>query len=196
MQQKDVTQLLMAWRSGDHEALEKLMPLVYDELHRLAGRYLRKERQNHTLQTTALVHEAYLRMIDQQNVTWQNRAHFFGIAAQMMRRILVSYARTNMAAKRGGGNYKLTLDEGVNVSVAPSQQMDLDIAALDAALNKLATTDERKSRIVELRYFGGLSLEETAEVLGISPGTVKREWRMARAWLYCELEKEEQKEKN
>jgi RNA polymerase sigma-70 factor, ECF subfamily len=187
---EEMTQLLVAWSKGDREALEKLMPLVYDELHRMASNYLRGERPDHILQTTALVHEAYIRLIDSQNVQWQDRAHFFAISAQLMRRILVSHARSQLAAKRGGRGYRLTLSEAADLSVEPSQERDLDIVALDNALNRLAARDERKSKIVELRYFGGLSLEETAEVLGISPGTIKREWRMARAWLYSEIENE------
>lgn len=168
-------------------ALERLMPLVYDELHAIAGNYLRRERANHTLQPTALVNEAFLKLVDQR-VGWQNRAHFYAISAQIMRRILVSHARSQQAAKRGDGAYKLTLNEASSVASQPTQERDLDIVALDNALTRLAASDERKSRIVELRYFAGLSLEETAEVMGISPGTIKREWRMARAWLYSELE--------
>jgi RNA polymerase sigma-70 factor, ECF subfamily len=185
--QKDVTQLLVAWSNGDREALDELLPLVYDQLRHLAGSFLSRERQNHTLQATALVHEAYIRMIDLKDVTWQNRAHFFGIAARVMRRILVDHARSHMASKRGGGDYRLTLTEDRTLSVSPSQQQDLDIAELDEALNKLEAIDERKGRIVELRYFGGLNVEETGEVLGISSRTVKREWKMARILLYREL---------
>src|SRR5262249_49259318 len=155
------------------EALDQLLPLVYEQLRSLAGSFLNRERQNHTLQTTALVHEAYLRMIDVKEVTWQNRAHFFAIAAKVMRRILVSHARANSAAKRGGSNFKLSLDDELGLSIDPSQEQDLDIASLDDALEKLTAKDERKSRIVELRYFGGLTVEETAEVLSISPKTVK-----------------------
>jgi RNA polymerase sigma factor (TIGR02999 family) len=191
MMKKGVTQLLVAWSNGDREALDKLLPLVYDQLRHLASSFLKRERQNHTLQATALVHEAYMRMIDLQDVTWQNRAHFFAIAARVMRRILVNYAYSHMASKRGGGNYKLTLDEELGLSVSPSQQQDLDIAELDEALNRLEAKDERKSRIVELRYFGGLSVEDTAEVLGISSRTVKREWKMARILLYRELAKQQ-----
>lgn len=179
----DVTRLLTDWRGGDQQALEQLAPLVYDELRRLAGRYLRRERVNHTLQSTALVHEAYLRLIDQSRVQWQNRAHFFGVAAQMIRRILVDHARGHQAAKRGAGVARLSLDEALDAS-APR---DLDLVALDDALATLAQLDPQQSRIIELRYFGGLSIEETAEVIGVSPATVKREWASARAWLFREL---------
>lgn len=179
----DVTRLLADWREGDQQALEQLAPLVYDELRRLAGRYLRRERINHTLQSTALVHEAYLRLIDQSRVQWQNRAHFFGVAAQMIRRILVDHARGHQAAKRGSGVARLSLDEALDAS-APR---DLDLVALDDALETLARLDPQQSRIIELRYFAGLSIEETAEVVGVSPATVKREWASARAWLFREL---------
>jgi RNA polymerase sigma factor (TIGR02999 family) len=173
-----VTQLLLAWSGGAREALDELTPLVYDELRRLAGAYLRRERRGHTLQTSALVHEAFLRMIDQR-VAWQNRAHFFGIAAQLMRRILVDHARSRDASKRGGGETHLALDE--------AEAQDADVIALDDALNSLAAFDPRQSRIVELRYFGGLTIEETAEALGVSHATVEREWSLARAWLRREL---------
>lgn len=156
------------------------MPLVYDELRRLAGHYLGRERNDHTLQSTALVHEAYLRLAGEAPPQWQNRAHFFGIAANIMRRILVEHARGHNAAKRGGGAYHLTLDE----NVAFPQQANLDILELDRALSELAELDEQQSRIVELRFFTGLSIEDTSEVLGISPATVKRDWVTARAWLY------------
>jgi RNA polymerase sigma-70 factor, ECF subfamily len=179
----DVTQLLQRLSAGKQDALEELLPLVYRELRRLAGHYLRRERADHTLQPTALVHEAYLRLVDQRNVRWQNRAHFFGIAAQAMRRILVDHARTHGRVKRGGDQPKQPLDEAtVAVGGRP-----VDLLALDEALTQLAARDERQSRVVELRYFGGLSVEETAEVLGVSPATVKREWSMARAWLYQQL---------
>jgi RNA polymerase sigma factor (TIGR02999 family) len=180
---KDVTQLLVHWGRGDKQALDRLMPLVYDELHRMASRYLRRERQEHTLQTTALINEAYLRIVDQNRVNWQNRAHFFGVAAQMMRRILVDHARSHLYAKRGGGAQKLTLDE----AIATPQERDLDLVALDDALTTLAEIDPQQSRIIELRFFGGLTIEETAEVLSISPATVKRDWNMAKAWLYGEI---------
>jgi RNA polymerase sigma factor (TIGR02999 family) len=183
---QNVTQLLIGWSKGDKEALDTLVPLVYDELRRQASRYLRRERVGHTLQTTALIHEAYLRLIDQKNVHWQNRAHFFGIAAQLMRRILVDHARTKKRAKRGGSNIRVSFDEA-NVMV---QGQDLDIVALDEALERLTEIDEQQSRIVELRFFSGLTVEETAEVLGISPATVKRDWSMAKAWLHREISRE------
>jgi RNA polymerase sigma factor (TIGR02999 family) len=181
-----VTQMLNAWGKGDQKSLDKLLPLVYDELRRLAASYLRRERPDHTLQPTALVHEAYFRLIDQREVSWQNRAHFFGIAAQIMRRILVDHARSHLYAKRGGGAQKLSLDE---VICLPDQK-EVELTALDEALNKLEAIDPRQSRIIELRYFGGLSIEATAEVLGISSATVKREWSMARAWLHRQISKE------
>jgi RNA polymerase sigma factor (TIGR02999 family) len=177
---KDVTQLLLDWSSGKREAMDELLPLVYNELRRLADRYLRRERSDHTLQATALVHEAYLKLIDQRNVQWQNRAHFFGVAAQAMRRILVDHARNHQAAKRGSGGQKISLDEGLMVT----DERAAELVALDDALNELAAFDEQKGRIVELRFFGGLTIEETAEVLGIGTATVIREWRMAKAWLY------------
>ncbi len=183
---QDVTQLLIDWSDGNREALDKLLPLVYQELRRLADRYLRRERSDHTLQATALVHEAYLKLIDQRNVHWQNRAHFFGVAAQAMRRILVDHARAHQSAKRGSGGLKLSIDEGLEVS---EEQPAADMVALDDALNALAEIDPQKSRIVELRFFGGLSIEETAEVLGIGTATVIRQWRMAKAWLYNEVSK-------
>jgi RNA polymerase sigma factor (TIGR02999 family) len=175
-----VTELLVRWRGGDREALEELMPLVYDELRRLAHYYLRQERNDHTLQSTALVHEAYLRLAGQNPPQWQNRAHFFGIAAHVMRQILVEYARGRGAAKRGGNACRLTLDE----TIALPQQLDVDVVELDRALNGLAELDPQQSRIVELRFFAGLTIEDTSEVLGISPATVKRDWVTARAWLY------------
>ena len=180
----DVTQLLANWSKGDRSALEQLTPLVYDELRRLAARYLRRERPGQTLQSTELVHEAYLRLIDQRSVQWQNRAHFFGIAAQMIRRILVDHARSRQARKRGGTAYRVTLDEAI---AAAPEQRDLDLVALDEALNQLSLIDPQQGRIVEMRFFGGLSIEETAEALRISPATVKRDWTMARAWLFREL---------
>jgi len=175
-----VTQLLIRWRGGDREALEALMPLVYDELRRLAHHYLRQERNDHTLQSTALVHEAYLRLAGQNPPEWQNRAHFFGIAAHLMRQILVEYARGRGAAKRGGSACRLTLDEGL----ALSTELSVDVVALDRALKELGALDEQQSRIVELRFFAGLTIEDTSNVLGISPATVKRDWVTARAWLY------------
>ena len=178
-----VTQLLVDWGNGDRGALEKLTPLVYEELKRLATRYLRRERREHTLQSTALVHEAWLRLIDQKQVHWQNRAQFFGIAAEMIRRILIDHARNRQAAKRGDGALKLTLDD----ALAAPESRDLDLVALDDALHDLAKFDPQQSRLVELRFFAGLSIEESAEVLGVSAATVKREWAAARAWLYREL---------
>jgi RNA polymerase sigma factor (TIGR02999 family) len=183
--EKEVTRLLVAWSNGDQAALEQLTPLVYSELHRLAHRYLGRERKGHTLQTTALVHEAYLRLIDQKEVRWQNRAHFFAIAAQMMRRILVDYARSRSVAKRGGGAQQVSLDEAMEVS----DERAADVIALDEALKSLSDLDQRKGRIIELRFFGGLSIEETAEVLGVSPGTVMRDWTFAKAWLQREINK-------
>jgi len=183
--EKEVTRLLIAWSNGDQAALEQLTPLVYSELHRLAHRYLGRERKGHTLQTTALVHEAYLRLIDQKEVRWQNRAHFFAIAAQMMRRILVDYARSRNVAKRGGDARQVSLDEAMDVS----DERAADVIALDEALKSLSDLDQRKGRIIELRFFGGLSIEETAEVLGVSPGTVMRDWTFAKAWLQREINK-------
>jgi RNA polymerase sigma factor (TIGR02999 family) len=181
----EVTQLLIAWSDGNEEALAQLMPLVYKELHRLAHRHLGRERAGHTLQTTALVHEAYMRLIDQNEVQWQNRAHFFAIAAQTMRRILVEYARARHYAKRGGGAQQVSLDEAMVVS----QERVAEVVALDDALQSLAKFDQRKSEMVELRFFGGLSIEETAEVLGVSPGTVMRDWTLAKTWLQREITK-------
>ncbi|MFN0108614.1 MAG: sigma-70 family RNA polymerase sigma factor [Blastocatellia bacterium] len=183
--QQNVTELLLAWNSGDEAARDELLPLVYQELHRLAGRYLGRERGGHTLQATALVHEAYLRLVNQQDVNWQNRAHFFGVSAQMMRRILVDHARSRHMAKRGGGAQQVDLEEALVVS----DERAADVVALDDALKALAEFDERKCRMVELRFFGGLSIEETAEVLGVSPGTVMRDWTLAKAWLQQEIEK-------
>ena len=180
---KDVTQLLLDWSNGNKDAVNKLIPLVYNHLRGLANHYLRRERPNHTLQATALIHEAYLKLVDQTNVHWQNRAHFFGIAANLMRQILVNHALSHNSAKRGGGAYKLSLDEAVGLS----KERDVDLVALDEAITRLTSLDARQGRIVELRFFGGLTIEETAEVLGISPATVKREWTTAKAWLYREI---------
>ena len=180
---ENITDLLVSYGRGDKESLDKLMPVVYDELRRQAARYLRREQPGHTLQTTALIHEAYVRLVDQRNVQWQNRAHFFGIAAQMMRRILVDHARTKKRAKRGGSDIKVSLDDA---TVAAKGQ-DLDVVAVDEALTRLAKIDEQQSRVVELRFFSGLTVEETAAVMGISPATVKRDWSMAKAWLHREL---------
>lgn len=179
-----VTQLLHDWGEGNQAARDELLPLVYDELRRLAGSYLRRERPGHTLQTTALVHEAYLRLIN-QNMGWQNRAHFFGIAAQLMRRILVDHARGQHYAKRGGDQKKFALDEALDLA----QAEDSNLVALDEALTSLAAFDPQQSRIVELRFFGGLTIEETAQVLGVSDSTVERGWTFARAWLLRELER-------
>jgi RNA polymerase sigma factor (TIGR02999 family) len=179
----EVTQLLVAWSDGDTAARDELMPLVYEELRRLAHRYMGRERTGHTLQTSGLVNEAYLRLIDQSQVQWQNRAHFFGIAAQMMRRILVDYARSRGYAKRGGDASHVSLDEVAIVS----EERAADVVALHDALEGLAEIDLRKSQIVELRFFGGLSIEETAEVLAVSPGTVMRDWTLAKAWLRREM---------
>ncbi len=181
--QSQITQLLKEWGEGKGQALDELMPLVYSELKRLAGSYLRRERPDHTLQSAALVNEAYVRLIDQNQVQWQNRAHFFGIAAQMMRRILVDHARGHLADKRGAGAPVLSLDE----VVVEAQNHSVDLLDLDEALSKLEKLDPQQGKIVELRFFSGLSIEETATVLGISPATVKREWAAARAWLYREV---------
>jgi RNA polymerase sigma-70 factor, ECF subfamily len=175
-----VTKLLLELSNGNHGVTDELLPLVYDELKRLAAGYLRRERVNHTLQPTALVHEAYLRLIDQTRANWQNRAHFFGVAAQLMRRILVDHARQHNADKRGGEFQKLSLDENMDKAV----EVSAELIALDDALKELAEVDPEKARLVELRYFGGLTFEETAEVLGVSLITVKRHWRLTKAWLY------------
>jgi RNA polymerase sigma-70 factor (ECF subfamily) len=182
---KEITQLLVKWSNGHQEVLEELMPLVYDELRRLAAHYLRQERPEHTLQPTALVHEAYLRLVDQTQVRWQNRAHFFGIAANLMRQILVNHALSQRAAKRGGTALRLTLDEAAGFS----KERAVDLVALDEALTRLAALGPQQGRIVELRFFGGLSIEEAAEVLRVSPATVNRGWTMAKAWLHQELRK-------
>jgi RNA polymerase sigma-70 factor, ECF subfamily len=180
-----ITQLLIDWDKGDQAALEKLMPLVYSELRRLAGNYLRRERGEHTLQPTALVNEAYLKLVDQRNAKWQNRAHFFGISAQLMRRILVDHARQHQAAKRGGaGQQRISITSAETVVKQPQ----VDLLALNEALDELAKMDPQQSRIVELKFFGGLSIEEIAEVLSIGHATVERDWKMARAWLRRQLE--------
>lgn len=180
---QDVSDLLVDWGQGDQEALNKLIPLVYDELHKLASRYLRRERRDHTLQTTAVVHEAYLKLVNQRDANWENRVHFFAVAAQVMRRILVDYARRHHASKRGGDLYKLSLDE----ALVTSEEKGADLLALDEALERLAAIDPRQSRVVELRIFAGLTLEETAQALNISPSTVRREWSMAKAWLHRQI---------
>jgi len=182
----DVTQLLAQWRNGDRDSLDRLMPLVYQELRLIASRFLRHERPGHTLQSTALVNEAFLRLVNQQDVQWRNRAHFFGIAAQMIRRILVDHARAAQADKRGAGAVRIELED----HLAVSSQSELDLVGLDECLQKLAALDERQARIVELRFFTGLSVEETAEVMQVSTATVKREWSSARAWLFREMTRE------
>jgi RNA polymerase sigma factor (TIGR02999 family) len=179
----EVTQLLVSWSNGDESALEQLMPLVHQELRRLAKGYMRRERPGHTLQTTALINEAYLRLVDWKNVQWQNRSHFFAVAAQMMRRILVDFARSRPLPKRDGGARLADLDEAALLT----DEKETDLIALDDALTALAAFDARKSQIVEMKFFGGLSVEETAEVLKLSPVTVMREWSKAKAWLYREL---------
>jgi len=181
----EVTQLLIEWSNGDKAALDKLMPLIYDELRRLAHYYMSREHPGHTLQTTAVVNEAYLRLVNRKRVRWQNRAHFFAIAAQLMRSILVDHARSHAYAKRGGGARKMALDEALIIS----QERAAEVVALDEALGQLAEIDPRQSRIVEMRFFAGLTIEETAEVLSLSPATIKREWSTAKAWLYHELNK-------
>jgi RNA polymerase sigma factor (TIGR02999 family) len=178
-----ITQLLIRWRNGDKAALDELAPLVYNELRRLARYYLRAERPDHTLQPSDLVHEAYLRLVDEKEIDWQNRAHFFGVAAVRMRQILVEHARGRQAAKRGGGEYLLSLSKANRLA----EKRDVNLLALNDALRRLEALDPQKSRVVELRYFGGLTIEETAEALRISPSTVKRDWSMARAWLRSEI---------
>ena len=174
------TQLLLAWSGGDREALDEMLPLVYDELHRLAARYLARERPDHTLQPTALVHEAYLRLVRQRDVDWRNRAQFVGLAAGIMRRILVNHARDRVAAKRSGDRERVSL----SLVEAPAGSPDVDLLALEAALDRLAALDARKARVVELRFFGGLTMDEVSTVLDISRATVERDWSFARAWLY------------
>jgi RNA polymerase sigma factor (TIGR02999 family) len=181
--QPGVTQLLIAWSDGQRDALDQLVPLVYDDLRRLAAGYMGRETPGHSLQPTALVHEAYVRLVDQRRVQWRNRAHFFGVAASMMRRILVDYARKRRADKRGGAAERVTLTE----DVAAAEQNDLDVLTLHESLERLAAFDPQQERIVELRYFGGLTIDETAEVVGISPATVVREWTIAKAWLRIDM---------
>jgi RNA polymerase sigma factor (TIGR02999 family) len=183
-----ITELLANWGQGNADAREALMPLVYDELRRIARRHLWRQRPNHTLQSAALVNEAYLRLVRQESPQWQNRAHFFGVAAQAMRQILVDYARSRLAAKRGAGAPRFTLD--TKIALPEQEKEEVDLVALDDALNTLTVLDPRQSRIIELRFFGGLSIQDTAVVLGISPATVKREWTMARMWLHRELIKD------
>ena len=180
---KEISEMLLEWSNGHQEVLEELMPLVYDELRRLAAHHLRRERPDHTLQPTALVHEAYLKLVDQTQVRCQSRAHFFGIAANLMRQVLVNHALAHRATKRGGTAIKLTLEEAVGVS----KEEGVDLVALDQALSRLAALDPQQSQVVELRFSGGLTIEEAAEVLRVSPATVKREWTLAKAWLHCAL---------
>ena len=181
--QHNITQLLAKWRDGNQSALDELYPLVYDELHRLARRYMSRERRGHTLQTTALINEAYVRLVDQKNVHWANRSHFFAISAQIMRRILIDHARRHLYAKRGGGAQRVSLEEVAAITPNASREL----VRLDEALKSLAEMDPRRSQVVELRYFGGLNNEEIAGVLNISANTVTRDWNMARAWLYQQL---------
>ena len=185
-QSQNITVMLRRWSEGNREVLDDLLPLVYDELHKRARQYLRRERSDHTLQPTALIHEAYLKLIDQNDVSWQNRSHFFAISAQLMRRILVDHARAKHRDKRGGDDIKLPLEEA---ALAAADEKSVDLIALDEALDRLAAVDAQQSRIVELRYFSGLSLEETAEALSISRSTAARDWAMAKAWLHRELTK-------
>lgn len=180
---RNITHLLKEWSDGDRQALDELTPLVYDELRQQATRYLRKERPNHSLQATALINEAFLRLIDVKDVEWQNRAHFFAIAANLMRRILVDHARRRDAEKRGGSQIRLTLDE----TLALAEEPEVDLLAIDEALDRLAVIDQQQARVVELRFFSGLTVDETATALGISPKTVKRDWSVARAWLRREI---------
>jgi RNA polymerase sigma factor (TIGR02999 family) len=180
---EQITQLLQSWSQGDPGAIEKLVPLVYDELHRLAQRYMADERPGHTLQTTALVNEAYLRLVDSSHATWEGRSHFFGVCAQMMRRILVDWARSRQALKRGGDVSSLDLDE----ALAAATQPGTDLVAIDDALQALTAIDPRKGQVVELRFFGGLSVKETADLLKVSPETVQRDWKLAKSWLRREL---------
>jgi len=179
----DVTELLVAWNNGNQAARDLLMSLVYDELHRLARQYMRRESPGHTLQTSALVNEAFVRLVDQKNVRWQNRAHFFGIAAQLMRRILVDHARSRQTTKRGGAVQDISFDDALYVS----DERNTEVVAVHEALEQLSKFDYRKGQIVELRFFGGLSIDETAEVLGVSPGTVMRDWTLSKAWLRREI---------
>ena len=186
----EVTQLLLAWGQGDRSALDRLIPLVYEELHQLAHRYIGQEREGHTLQTTALVNEAYLRLIDSSQVKWQNRAHFLAVSSQLMRRILVDFARSRRSLKRGGEMQRVSLEE----ELLPPLARDADLVALDEALTALAAIDPRQAQGVELRFFGGLSVEEAAEVLKVSPETIHRDWRVAKVWLLRELQSEKSDE--
>ena len=184
-QPQEVTQLLLAWSNGETSALDHLMVVVYDELHRLARFYMNRESPDHSLQATALIHEAYQKLVDQKRAKWQNRNHFFAVSAQLMRRILVDIARSRHARRRGGEMRRISLDDAPEIAAGGSGEL----IALDEALTALSALDERKSRVVELRFFGGLSVDETADVLKVSPATVMREWKRAQAWLYCELDK-------
>lgn len=190
---KDITKLLVEFRKGDEAALEKLLPQVYEHLHKLASGYMRRENQRHTLQPTALVHEAFMRLVEGAEVDWQNRAHFFAVAANLMRRILVDHAKAKKAAKRGGSGVHVSFDEKFHVAEGANDGSP-DVLELDKALKKLAKIDERQSKVVELRYFGGLSIEEAAEALKASPATIKRDWAAAKLWLYRELKKEDETE--
>ena len=181
--QHEITRLRVAWGDGHHDALDQLYPLVYDELHRLARHYMSREKKGHTLQTTALINEAYVRLVDQKNVHWANRSHFFAISSQIMRRILIDHARSHAYAKRGGGQQRVSLDETATLQLVKASEL----IRLDDALKRLAELDQRRSQVVELRYFGGLSNDEIAAALKISPNTVTRDWNMARAWLYQQL---------
>ncbi len=185
---QEITQLLLSWSEGDEAALDRLVPLVYPELRKLARRYMRRENPGHTLQTSALINEAYLRLVDQQHVQWEDRAHFFAVATQVMRHILIDHARRYRYSKRGSGAQRVPLDEALVLG----QERAVDLVALDEALTSLAKIDERKSKIVELRFFGGLSVEETAEVMKLSAVTVMREWRTAKAWLHSEITRTQQ----
>ena len=180
----EISLLLRSWNDGNGEALNELLPLVYDELHRQAHRYLRREREGHTLQTTALIHEAYLNLIKQNRINFQNREHFFAISANLMRRILVNYANSRHRQKRGGAGEDLELNDSILIA---TQSKNLDLLALDDALKRLAERDEQQAQIVEMRYFGGLTIEETAEVMAIAPATIKRDWKLTKAWLFREL---------
>jgi RNA polymerase sigma-70 factor, ECF subfamily len=182
----EITQLLHAWREGDQLALQRLTPVVYQELHRMAQRYMARENEGHELQTTALINEVYLRLVKVKEVEWQDRAHFFAVSARLMRRILTDFARSHGYQKRGGGAHRVPLDDVMTVSA--NSETSVDLVALEQALNHLGATDERKSKVVELRFFGGLTVEETAEVLQVSPETVMRDWSLARAWLQRELD--------
>lgn len=184
--QKNISLILKDWSSGNRDAVDELMPVIYDELKKIAAQYLRKERREHTLQPTELAHEAYLKLIDISNVNWQDRAHFFAVSAQVIRHILVDHARAKATDKRGGAAERIVLDEAISFS----EEQDTDLLALDEALKNLATFDEQQSKIVELRFFGGLTIEETAEVLKISPATIKREWTLAKAWLFKRMKDE------